>query len=54
MNSEAIIIMKLFVVRETISLQVWTRPSDERHKNTTTSRGVAVGAVTAVAFDENN
>lgn len=33
------------VVRENIALQVWTQPSDERHKRTPTSRGVAGGAV---------
>lgn len=35
-------------MRENISLQIWTQPLDERHKNTPTSKGVGGGA--AVIF----
>lgn len=43
--------LKKGVVWENISLQVWTRPSEERHKHSPTSSGVAGRAV---AFTENS
>lgn len=44
-------LIHLIVVMENICLQVWTRASEERHKNTPISSGVSGGAV--VAFTEN-